>query len=371
MTSICLVAGEASGDLLGADLAQSILQQYPNTKLFGMAGPKMRAAGVEALVDAETMAIVGIWEIIKHLGKIKRSMRCMQLALLERTPDVIILIDYPGFNLRIADFAHRHGIKVLYYVSPQIWAWRSGRINHIKQIVDHMAVLFPFEKKIYRQAGVPVTVVGHPLTHIVPQDVNTTDCKQKLGLDCKKTVVGLLPGSRRQEIDKLLPTMLAAAAILKQKKPDLQCVLPIASGLNKRLFNDLPDYVQCIEDDTYTAIKACDAVICTSGTATLEVSLLEVPMVLIYKVAPFSYWLGKKLIKTPYIGLCNIIAEKMVCQELIQHDANAEKISQEILQCLDDKTYRENMLNEMAHTLQRLGGNSQNNALLRVTEQYL
>ncbi|MDF1761420.1 MAG: lipid-A-disaccharide synthase [Coxiellaceae bacterium] len=366
MTSICLVAGEASGDLLGADLAQSLLQHNPDTKLFGMAGPKMRAQGVEALIHSETMAIVGIWEIVKHLGKIKRSMRCMQLALLERKPDIIILIDYPGFNLRIADFAQRHGIKVLYYVSPQIWAWRSGRINHIKKCVDHMAVLFPFEKKIYRKAGVPVTVVGHPLTHIVPHDLNTVDSKRQLGLANKKTVVGLLPGSRRQEIEKLLPTMLAAAELIRQKKADLQCVLPIASGLDKHLFKDLPDYVQCVEDDTYTAIKACDAVICTSGTATLEVSLLQVPMTVIYKVAPLSYSLGKRLVKTPYIALCNIIAEKMVCQELIQHDANAEKISQEILHCLDDKAYRQTMLDEMAQTLQRLGGSSQNNALLQI-----
>ncbi|MDF1655685.1 MAG: lipid-A-disaccharide synthase [Coxiellaceae bacterium] len=355
MTSICIVAGEASGDLLGADLANTLLQQNPSSQLFGMAGPKMRAAGVEALVDSETMAIVGIWEILKHLGKIKRSMRCLQLALLERKPDVIILIDYPGFNLRLADFAHRHGIKVLYYVSPQIWAWRAGRIKHIKQCVDHMAVLFPFEKKIYRQAGVPVTVVGHPLTHIVPKDLNNSDCKQLLAIDSNTPVVGLLPGSRRQEIEKLLPTMLAAAKILKQKKPGLHCVLPIASGLDKNLFKELPDYVQCVEDDTYTAIKACDAIICTSGTATLEVSLLQVPMALIYKVAPFSYWLGKKLIKTPYIGLCNIVAENMVCQELIQHDANAEKISQEILRCLDDQSYRQTMLDEMAQTLHRLG----------------
>ncbi len=365
MSSICLVAGEASGDLLGADLAQSIQQQYPNTPLFGMAGPKMRAAGVEALIDSETMAIVGLWEIVKHLGKIKRSMRCLQLALLERKPDVIILIDYPGFNLRLADFAHRHGIKVLYYVSPQIWAWRSSRIKHIKQCIDHMAVLFPFEEKIYRKAGVPVSVVGHPLLHIVPSDLEKTNCRTQLDLS-HKTIVGLLPGSRRQEIERLLPTMLEAVKQIKAKQPDAEFVLPIASGLDHTLFNDLPDYVKCINDDTYTAIKSCDAIICTSGTATLEVSLLQVPMVVIYKIAPLSYSIGKRLVKTPFIALCNIIAEKMVCQELIQHEANANKISEEILRCLNDQAYRQTMLDDMALTRQRLGGAANSNAIVEL-----
>lgn len=362
---IFLIAGEVSGDLLGANLCQQIKQRYPQAQLRGMAGAKMRQAGVHALVESETMAIMGFWEVIKHLGKIKRVMRKIKLALLEKKPDVLVLIDYPGFNLRIAKFAQRHGIKVLFYVSPQIWAWRSGRIHTIKQYVDHMAVLFQFEKQIYRQAGVPVSVAGHPLRHLVPSHLNQLDCRKQLQLPQKTTIIGLMPGSRRQEIERLLPVMIDTAQQLRQRHPNAQFIIPAAQGLNPELFGDLPAYVHLINNNTYASIKACDAVICASGTATLEVSLLSVPMVLIYKVAPLSYWLGKKLIKTPFIGLCNIVAGQKVCEELIQDDANPDTITQAIERCINDNTYRDEMMHRMANTRYLLGEGSDESTLLK------
>lgn len=363
--NIFLVAGEASGDLLGAELCQQLRKQYPNAQFRGMAGPHMRAAGVEALVDAETMSIVGIWEVLKHLSKIKRVMRTLQLSLLENKPDLLVLIDYPGFNLRLAKFAHRHGIKVYYYVSPQIWAWRSNRIKTIKQHIDHMALLFQFEKRLYQQANVPATVVGHPLRHLVPYNLQQGACRTALNISASsKPIIGLMPGSRRQEIERLLPTLLETAKIIHQKYPNALFILPIADGLDDSLFSNLPAYIHCISNDTYRAIKACDAIICASGTATLEVSLLQVPMILIYKVAPFSYWLGKKLIKTPYIGLCNIVAQQAVCEELIQDQANPQNIAAAIQRCLNDNEYRQRILSTMQSTRQRLGDGAQENALI-------
>ncbi len=360
-----IVAGEASGDLLGAELCQQIKQHDPHAQFSGMAGPQMRHAGVDALVDAETMSIVGIWEVLKHLPKIRRVMRRLQLALLEHKPDVLILIDYPGFNLRLAKFASQHGIKVFYYVSPQIWAWRAGRIKTIKQNVDHMAVLFQFERDIYRKAGVPVTLAGHPLRHMVPSNLEQHICQQQLKLDTsQQPIIGLMPGSRIQEISRLLPTLLESATQLMQRYPRAQFLLPIADSLDKSFFTQLPDNIHCITNNTYAAIKACDAVICASGTATLEVSLLQVPMVLVYKVAPLSYVIGKRLIKTPYIGLCNIVAEEPVCEELIQDQANADNITTATIKCLEDKLYRQTILSRMAQTRQRLGAGVKDQALL-------
>ena len=362
---IFIVAGEASGDLLGAELCQQVINRYPNASFRGMAGPHMRTAGVNALVPAESMSIVGIWEVLKHLGKIKRVMRTLQLALLEKKPDILVLIDYPGFNLRLAKFAHRHGIKVYYYVSPQIWAWRSGRIKSIKQHVDHMAVLFQFEKHLYQQAYVPATVVGHPLRHLVPNNLQRDKCRQTLSITKSSSpIIGLMPGSRQQEIERLLPTLLDTSKLILKKHPQARFVLPVADSLDDSLFTNLPNHIQLIRNNTYRAIKACDAVICASGTATLEVSLLQVPMVLIYKVAPFSYWLGKKLIKTQYIGLCNIIAGQAVCEELIQDQANPTAISLAIERCLSDSDYRHKILSNMQSTRQRLGDGAKKSALL-------
>lgn len=359
-----LIAGETSGDLLGASLCEQIKQHYPNAELRGMAGAKMRQAGVEALVDSESMAIMGFWEVIKHLSKIKRVMRQIKLALLEDKPDALILIDYPGFNLRIAQFAKRHGIKVYYYVSPQIWAWRSGRIHTIKQCVDHMAVLFQFEKAIYRDAGIPATVAGHPLRQLVPSNLNKLECRKQLNLAGDEIIIGLMPGSRRQEVERLLPVMLDAAKQLRQHYTNARFIIPAAPGLDKSMFAQLPEYISLIDNNTYTSIKACDAIVCASGTATLEVSLLQVPMVLIYKVAPLSFWIGKKLVKTPFIGLCNIVAGKKVCEELIQDDANPAAISKAIIRCIDDNAYRQSMLKDMVQSRKLLGDGVKPSALI-------
>jgi len=370
---IMIVAGEASGDIYGADLALEALKLDPELHFFGIGGARMREAGVETLVDSAEMAVVGLVEVLKHFDVIASAFLKLKKILLNNPPELLILIDYPGFNLRLAKVARKAGVKVLYYISPQIWAWRQGRVRKIARLVDHMAVILPFEAPFYEKAGVPVSFVGHPMAKMV--DVNKTrdEAAAAIGLDPKRKVVGLFPGSRRNEIEKLLPVIIEAAVQLRERFPDIQFLLPLASTLSD---GDILPQLQAVNLDVtitreriHDVIRACDAVISVSGTVTLEIALVGTPMVIIYKLSPLTYQLAKRLVKVDNIGLCNIVAGKTVVQELIQDDANRDKIADEIGKILADDSYKNIIKQNLAEIRAKLGAGeaSRNVAQLALT----
>ncbi len=331
---VMIVAGEASGDLHGGNLVREMCRIDPDISFYGVGGKRMRTEGVELLADAADMAVVGLTEVFFKLGSILRVMCRLKASLTRERPDLVILIDYPDFNLSIAHAARRHGIKVLYYISPQVWAWRKGRIDTIRKSVDRMAVILPFEENFYREAGVDVTFVGHPLLDEVKTKYPRAEALKRFGLKDEAITVGILPGSRQSEVARLLPEMLGACRILTDKLSPLQFVLPLAGTLDPDSIRDIlrqfPVKVNVIRDEIYDVIAVSDAVIVASGTATLETALLETPMVVAYKVSAFSYAVGRRFISVDHISLVNIIAGRTVVPELIQDDATPERIATEV-----------------------------------------
>lgn len=368
-----IVAGEASGDIYGADLAREAFKIDPDIHFFGIGGARMREAGVETLVDSADMAVVGLVEVLKHFNVISNAFLKLKKILLDDHPDLLILIDYPGFNLRLAKIARKAGVRVLYYISPQIWAWRQGRVKKIARLVDHMAVILPFEAPFYERAGVPVSFVGHPMLDMVNVNMDRSQAAASFGLDPARKIVGLFPGSRKNELERLLPVIIGAAVQLKSRFPDIQFALPLASTLNAAAI--APQLAEAGLDVTITRdrihdlIRACDAVISVSGTVTLEIALVGTPMVIIYKLSPLTYQLAKRLVKVPNIGLCNIVAGETVVRELIQDEANTKNIAAEIGTILTDAGYDGTIRHKLAQVRSRLGcgGASRNVARLIFT----
>lgn len=355
-----IVAGEASGDIYGADLAREALNLDANLHFFGIGGARMREAGVETLVDSADMAVVGLIEVLRHFDVISQAFLKLKQILIKNPPSLLILIDYPGFNLRLAKVAKKAGVKVLYYISPQIWAWRQGRVKKIAALVDHMAVILPFEASFYEKARVPVTFVGHPMLDLVKVAITRQQAAESFHLDPSRKIAGLFPGSRRSELEKLLPVIVDSARLLKQRFPDLQFVVPLASTLKEEeilpLFTASGIDVTITRDRIHDLIRACDAIVSVSGTVTLEIALVGTPMVIIYKLSPLTYQLAKRLVKIKNIGLCNIVAGKTVVKELVQDDATPEKISTEIAEILYNQNYSAAIRQEMALIQEKLGG---------------
>jgi lipid-A-disaccharide synthase len=370
---IMIVAGEASGDIYGADLVTEALRLSPDLHFFGIGGARMREAGVATLVDSSDMAVVGLVEVVKHFDVISSAFRKLKQILLTDAPDLLILIDYPGFNLRLAKVAKKAGVKILYYISPQIWAWRQGRVKNIARLVDHMAVILPFEAPFYQQAGVPVTFVGHPMLDLVNVTFDRSAAATSFNLDPSRKIVGLFPGSRRNETERLLPVIIAAAGTLKEQFPDIQFILPLASTLKSEdimpLLTAANLDVTITRDRIHDMIRACDAVVSVSGTVTLEIALVGTPMVIIYKLSPLTYQLAKRLVKVDNIGLCNIVAGETVVQELIQDQANPTAIATEVAKLLADHAYKDTIVHKLGEVRAKLGrgGASERVARLALT----
>jgi lipid-A-disaccharide synthase len=354
-----IVAGEASGDLHGSNLVKEALRIDPELSFFGIGGPQMRKEGVTILVDAAEMAVVGLVEVISHSRIIFRAFSILKRILKSDPPDLLILIDYPDFNLLLARVAKKAGVRVLYYISPQVWAWRLGRVKKIARLVDKMAVVFPFEVPFYEKEGVPVTFVGHPLVDTVRPTMSRPDAQACFGLDPARKTVGLFPGSRKGEIANLFKTIIDAAVLLRKHYPDLQFILPLASSLDRTDIDPLLESagfdVTVVEGKVYDVMQVCDAIISVSGTVTLEAALMCVPMVIIYRVSPLTYAVGKRLIKVDHIGICNIVAGERVVRELIQDDAEPGWIAAEIGRILTDETYAREMRAKLAGIKARLG----------------
>ena len=316
----------------------------------------MRRAGVEIFIEAKKLAVVGATEIISQLGGILAARCFLKNRFKTEQPDLVIFIDYPGFNLHMAKQAKKAGIKVLYYVSPQIWAWRYGRIKKIKKYVDHMAVLFPFEEKLYQRENISVSLVGHPLIDIAVPSLSREKVYQKFGLSAEKPVIGLFPGSRYQEMTRLLPIIISATRLIKRHIPNAQLVLLLAPNFSYQdVQNCLFPEIKIIEDNTYNILSVCDTAIAVSGTVTLEIALYQIPFVIIYKVTSLTYLLGKLLIRVPFIGLSNLVAEELITPEFIQHQATPQAIASEICRLLEDHSYRQAYLNKLKLLRAKLG----------------
>ena len=356
---VMIVAGEASGDLHGGNLVREMRRIDPSISFYGVGGERMRTEGVELLADAADMAVVGLTEVFLKLGAILRVMRRLKASLGNERPDLVILIDYPDFNLSLARASRRRGIKVLYYISPQVWAWRKGRIDTIRKSVDRMAVILPFEEKFYKEAGVDVTFVGHPLLDEVKTKYPRLEALKRFGLKDEAITVGILPGSRHSEVARLLPEMLGACRILTDKLSPLQFVLPLAGTLDPHFVQDIlrqfPVKVNVIRDEIYDVIAVSDAAIVASGTATLETALLETPMVVAYKVSALSYAIGRRFISVDHISLVNIIAGRTVVPELIQDDANPERIAAEVRELIVQQGKTREMKAALAEIRGKLG----------------
>lgn len=356
---IMLLAGEASGDAHAAEVALELKKLQPDIRLSGMGSDEMLAAGVDLFFDSRDIAVVGIVEILKHWGDIKQAMNLVKQKLQETRPDLLILVDYPEFNLKIARHAKSLGIKVLFYISPQVWAWRPKRIHKIGRSIDHMAVLFQFEVPYYEKANIPVTFVGHPLVDKVKTSDQLVHIRKNLGIAPQSRVVGLFPGSRHSEINKHLELLLETARLMQQHDSSLHFVLPVASSLDfdhiKALCDGYQLRLSLSRNNLYDVIASCDAIASCSGTVTLEIALLETPMCIIYKTSWLSYHILKRLILIDHLGLANIITQKEIVKELIQDDANPEKISQELFELLDNPQYREQVKQNLKQVRTRLG----------------
>jgi len=341
---VMILAGEASGDAHAAEFVEQLRQLQPDIELSGMGSSEMVRAGVDVFFDSSIIAVVGLVEVLRHWSDIKRAMAIVKQRLEDTRPDLLVLVDYPEFNLKMARHARELGIPVLFYISPQVWAWRPKRIHKIGRLIDHMAVIFHFEKQYYEAAGIPVSFVGHPLVDKVKTSSNADTIRARLDIPAQARVVGLFPGSRRSEVTRLLPVMFAVAKRMHEQDNELKFVLPVAATLN---FDDISRQVQesgvdiCVtRDEIYDVISCCDAIATCSGTVTLEIALLKVPMCILYKVSPISYQIMSRLVTIPHIGLVNIVAREAVVKEFLQADASPQKVSQELFDLLENREYR-------------------------------
>ncbi len=365
---IMIVAGEASGDMHGARLVEAMQAMQPMT-FSGIGGKELTAAGVEMLFDASKLAVVGITEVISHLGDILAARKTLIRQMCERKPALLILIDYPDFNLLLAAKAKKMGVPVFYYISPQVWAWRSGRVKKINRLSARIGVILPFEKDFYAARGVKVDFVGHPLVDSVrKEDRQSREAffqTHNLSVNTETKVIGILPGSRSKEIRSLLPDFLAAAHLLAEEdmRRNWLFLLPRASTISQQLLleSGLAAYqnkinIHVLSDNRYDLMAACDAVVAASGTVTLELALLGIPTVTSYRFSPRTFFLGRMLIKNiRYFSLVNLIADQEVIPELLQNAVTPEAIAKHLRTMLGDTVYRKNMMQGLTEVTQKLG----------------
>ena len=354
-----IVAGEASGDLHGANLVREMKALDPSIAFSGVGGRRLEAEGVNLVARSSEMAVVGITEVFTKIRFILGVFIKLRKMLRDEKPELLILIDYPDFNLRLASAAKALGVRVFYYISPQVWAWRKGRIRQIKRVVDRMAVILPFEKAFYAAKGYAVDFVGHPLLDVVKRHRSRETALKDFGLADRWPIVALLPGSRDKEIKSLLPEMLGAAVLLKESYPEAQFILPLADTVDPRTVDQLiqmyPVSVNVVSGQIHDAVGLADVALVASGTATLETALLEIPMVILYRISPLTAAIGKRLIRLEHIGLVNIIAGRTVVPELIQEDASASRLADEALKILSDGKRNREIRTGLAEIRGKLG----------------
>jgi lipid-A-disaccharide synthase len=367
---ILIIAGEASGDLHGAGVVRELKKILHDCMIYGIGGDKMRAEGMELIYHIREVAVMGFWEVLQNLHIIKSVEKTLSVLLKVRRPDVVLLIDYPGFNLRFAAQAKREGLKVIYYISPQVWAWNPGRVKEIKKNVDAMLVVFPFEVDFYEKKGFNVEFVGHPLLEVLTEPLDRKQFCTRFNLDAGKPILGLFPGSRMQELEKIFPAILGAARILHTGY-SMQTVVGVSSALNvdyvkSFIRNDFP--VTVVQHATYDLAKNSDCAIVTSGTATLEIGYYQTPMLIVYRTSWLTYLIGRLLVKIKNIGLVNIVGGETIVPELIQTQVRPDRIVREIRSLMEDEARRKQIAGKLSVIRERLGTKG---ASKRVAEKIL
>jgi lipid-A-disaccharide synthase len=356
---ILIVAGETSGDLHGAHLVKAALSLDPKLHFYGVGGKHLRGTGTEVIFDSSEMAVVGIVEVLSKLRTLYRAFRWLKRSLDSDRPALAILIDFPDFNLRLAKEANKRGVPVFYYISPQVWAWREGRVKKIAKLVPKLVVILPFEVPFYRQRGIDCEFVGHPLIDIAKPHLSKEQAYEMFRLDKNKRTLGLLPGSRQEEVQKLLPVLLESVHLLLRDFPDLQFIMPLAPAINR---SEIEAYIgrfnvdiRIVDEYIYDVLNICDLIITASGTVTLEAAIMNTPMIIIYRVSFLSYLAGRLLVKVKSIGLVNLIAEKRIVPELIQGEASPVNIFNETSKMLKNPHLLSTIKGELEKVREKLG----------------
>jgi lipid-A-disaccharide synthase len=367
---VMMIAGEPSGDLHGAGLVRELKKKRPDLQVYGIGGDGMARAGMELVCHIRQLSFMGFVEVLRHLPTVRRVRLTLEDVMARRKPDVLVLIDYPGFNLRFARRAKARGIRILYYISPQVWAWGKRRVARMKGLIDKMFVVFPFEVEIYRRAGIEVEFVGHPLLEAIG-DLRTSDgFQERFGISKEKRLLGLLPGSRVQEVQKILPTMARAAVALQSEFP-CEVVVGMAPNLQEDLYRRIVSMhhgFHLVSGATYDLMRNADLAFVTSGTATLETACFGTPMIVVYRTSLVSYFIGRALITLKTIGLVNIVAGHQIVPELIQGKMTPGNLVREARRILQDATVAQRMRAELLTVREKLGTPG---ASARVAEQVL
>ncbi len=353
---IMIIAGEASGDLHAANLVREVAKRDSDVRFAGIGGTRMRAAGVAIIFDNHTIAVTGFSEVLSKTGQILKAHRAVKETLRHERPDLLILVDFPDFNLRAGAVAKKLGIPVLYYISPQVWAWRKRRVHQIRELVEKIMVILPFEEGLYGDKGV---FVGHPLLDAIRPTFSPPEAREHFGLAPEDRVVTLLPGSRSNEIQSLLPDMAAATAQIREQIPSVRFLLPIAPTLSETEVTAIaaraPVPIETFPGQVYEALSVSDFAIVASGTATLETAYFGVPMVILYRMSAVTYFLAKHLVRVPYIGLINMVGGEWIVPELIQNAVTPQGIAAEALRCLGDRDHAQRVSARLKRAIATLG----------------
>ncbi len=377
MKKIFIVAGEVSSDLHAANLVKSLKEIYPDIKFFGLGGEKMRQAGVKLIYNLVDLAVVGFFEVLKNLRKFKKIFNIAVEYIDKEKPDLVILVDYPGFNLRMAKEIKKKNIPIIYFICPQVWAWGKSRINLIKKLVDKMIVIFKFEQELYKDYGIEAEFVGHPLLDIVKLTMPASEFKNLLHISEQDKIITLMPGSRESEVTRHLPIMLLAARKIFQELPDkkIQFLMAQAPGLKNELFQTIKNEVSLpitvVKDKSYDCLNISDLVLVCSGTATLETAIMQKPMVVIYKVSPLTALLLKPMLKIPDIGLVNVVAGKRIVPECVQNKAKPEIIAQEAISILNSSQKITEIKNNLISVKQNLGSPGVSRRTAQIISKFL
>lgn len=375
MKSLLVIAGELSGDMHAAGVVRELRARAPDLQVWGIGGDGLRAAGMDIVVEARDMAVLGLWEVLKRYGFLRGVFHRMVRLARERKPDAVLLIDYPGFNLRFAAEMKKLGIKVIYYVCPQVWAWHRSRIPKMARILDRLLVIFPFEVEVFAGTGLRVDYVGHPLVDEARRE-RAAEAGPSLPWRSARRLA-ILPGSRRQEIERILPPMIQAAGILQRRDPDLSVVVAAASTematqIRGRLLGitGRPLALDVVVGSTRRILREATAALVKSGTSTIEAALMGCPMVVVYRTAGLTYWLGKRLVKVPYLGMANLIADREAFRELIQDAATPEALAAAVGPLLRETPERTASLDAVAEVTRKLGegGAAQHTAAIVLEE---
>ncbi|MBN2328896.1 MAG: lipid-A-disaccharide synthase [Candidatus Omnitrophica bacterium] len=367
--NIFISVGEESADLHASRLCAELKNLHPSMTLYGFGGQKMSGAGVEILYPLPELALIGFIEVAKHLPQIYKIKSLAVKTWKERRPDAVLLVDYPGFHLRLAQEARRMGIPVLYYIAPQAWAWREKRVEVMRKIIDHLFVIFPFEESFFNKRGVKTTYTGHPLIDRIPPFESNPTTRASLS----EPLIGLMPGSRRNELRHILPTLLQAASLLKERRPGCRFILPLADALPESILQAyrIPEWVEICRDINYQKRREITFAWTASGTATVENALLGVPMVVVYRTNRLNMFIGRRLVRIPYIGMVNLIAEKGICPEFIQEQCQPDALARCADELLDNPNRYQEMIDDLACVRRKIGAQPASRRAAEAISQFL